>query len=265
MREKNRVSIIIPHYNNARYIEQAIYSALIQTYAPFEIIVVDDCSFPDQRATAQEICHKTGVQFIQRDTHGGHSRARNDGIQISKGEWLQMLDSDDFLTPDSLLSRINALSLHRDVLWAAGQYSYVNRFVSPKHLNSTLLKILPWFRLRAVPVIEPDKVKAGDPWMVKWPHWTILFHRSLFEKYGLYDEEIGMGQDKELRWRLWYFSGTIPIKVNHVVYAYRQGVAGQLTDKSNDEARQSNRMVMMKNIEMRKIEGLTRENTPFLG
>ena len=261
---KNRVSIIITHYNNARYLEQAVYSVLVQSYKPFEIIVVDDCSLPDQRAEAQRICHKAGAKFIQRDKNGGHSKARNDGIRMSRGEWIQMLDGDDFLTPDSLRSRMSALPLNKDALWVAGQYSYVKSFVSPKHLNTTALKILPWFKLRAVPVIEPGKVKAGDPWVVKWPHWTMLFHRSLFEIYGLYDEEIRMGGDKELRWRFWYFSETIPIKVNHIVYAYRRDVAGQLTHKSNDEARRLNCVVMMRNIEKRKIEGLTRGNTIFL-
>ncbi len=260
---KNRVSVIITHYNTAGYLEQALYSVLVQSYKPFEIIVVDDCSLPEQRVRAHKICHKAGIKFIQRDKNGGPSRARNDGIRMARGEWIQILDGDDFLTPDSLRSRMNALSLNKDALWVAGQYSYVKSFVSPKSLKSNVLKILPWFKLRAVPVIEPDKVNPGDPWVVRWPHWTMLFHRSLFEDYGLFDEKIIMGQDKEIRWRFWHFSGTIPVKVDHIVYAYRRGVAGQLTHKSNDEARRLNHVIMMRNIEKRKIEGLTRENTTF--
>ena len=260
---KNRVSIIITHFNNAKYLEQAVYSVLVQSYKPFEIIVVDDCSLPKQRAIAQKICHKAGAKFIQRDKNGGYPKARNDGIRISRAEWIQIIDGDDFLTPDSLCSRMRVLSLNKDALWVAGQYSYVKNFVAPKHLDASVLKILPWFKLRAVPVVEPDKVKSGDPWVVKWPSWTMLFHRSLFENYGLFDEEIKMGGDKEIRWRFWYFSGTIPMKVKNIVYAYRQGVAGQLTHKSNDDARRLNRAIMMRNIEKRKIEGLTKDNTIF--
>ena len=64
----------------------------------------------------------------------------------------------------------------------AGQYSYVKRFVSPKRLNATVFKILPWFRLRAVPVIEPDKVNPGDPWVVKWPHWYYAFSSVIIRR-----------------------------------------------------------------------------------
>ena len=98
---KDRVSVIITHYNTAGYLEQALYSVLVQSYKPFEIILVDDYSLPEQRARAHKICHKAGIKFIQRDRNGGPSRARNDGIRMARGEWIQILDGDDFLISDS--------------------------------------------------------------------------------------------------------------------------------------------------------------------
>lgn len=261
------VSIVISHYNKAKYLDQAIYSAINQSRQPSEIIVVDDYSLPQQRAKARRICDKAGVIFIQRDKNGGPSKARNAGIRASYGEWIQILDADDYLAPNSLKNRFNALNRGTNdaaALWIAGQYTYVERFVTPKRLEIKYLRYLPWFKLKAVPVIQPHNVHPEDPWVVKWPHQAILFHKSLFEKYGLYDEDVRLGQDKEIRWRFWYFSHTVPLSVEDIVYIYRRGVKGQLTHISNNEKRKKSREIMMRNIKKRKNEGLTPQNTEFI-
>jgi len=259
------VSVVISHYNKAKYLDQAIYSITNQSHQPKEIIVVDDCSVPEQQARAKRICDRSGALFIQRSQNGGPSKARNDGIKAADGEWIQIIDADDFLTKDSLKSRLAVLQTHADTLWIAGQYAYVKRFVTPKRLENKYLTHLPWFKLRPVPVIEPHHVSPEDPWVVKWPHVVILFHRSLFEKYGLYDEEVRLGQDKEIRWRFWFFSQTIPRSINEIVYIYRRGVNGQLTHKKNKRERQRSREIMLQNLEKRKTEGLKPQNTTLIG
>src|ERR1700719_288784 len=86
------VSIIIPNYNYARYLRIAIDSALAQTYAPVEVIVVDDGSTDNSR----EVIESYGDRITPIiKTNGGHGSALNAGYAASRGEIVIFLDADD--------------------------------------------------------------------------------------------------------------------------------------------------------------------------
>jgi len=261
MHEMNKfadVSVIISHYNRTNFLKQAVLSAIQQTIKPKEIIVVDDCSRLDQQIKVEKICKHFGVNLVLRKTNGGPSAARNDGIKVSTGEWIQILDADDFLTHNSLEVRLDALSRNPRALWIAGQMAKIWWFVTPQSLKSRFLQKIPLFKARQELVIEPHNVPLEDPFKIRWHHGAILFHRSLFQKYGLYDEMIRRGEDKELRWRFFYFSQTVPLVVPDIVYIYRQGHGGRLTSLP------PNHKLILSRIENRKSQGLKSENTEFL-
>ena len=98
------VSAIITAYNSADYIHRAIDSALVQTYPPHEVIVVDDGSHD---GTADVITARYGdsVRVIRQENRGPNA-ARNRGAQESTGEWIAYLDGDDTWTPDRLAVQI---------------------------------------------------------------------------------------------------------------------------------------------------------------
>ena len=91
------VSFVIPCYNDARYVEQAIHSALNQTYKNKEVIVVDDGSNVETKSVLAKLEPKL-TQLITQDNKG-QSAARNLGIKHAKGEFIIVLDSDDFFEP----------------------------------------------------------------------------------------------------------------------------------------------------------------------
>lgn len=95
--ENTKVSIIIPCYNDAQYIEQAVNSALNQTYLNKEIIVVDDGSNAATKAVLQKLQPKITKLITQENK--GQSTARNVGIKAAKGEYILVLDSDDYFEP----------------------------------------------------------------------------------------------------------------------------------------------------------------------
>lgn len=94
---KIMVSIIIPVYNCEKYIEKCINSIINQTYKDFEVIIVDDGSIDN----SIEICNKlikTDKRFkITRQTNQGVSCARNQGLELAKGEYITFIDSDDWV------------------------------------------------------------------------------------------------------------------------------------------------------------------------
>lgn len=100
------VSILIPCYNAARWIGKSIESALAQTWPNKEVIVVDDGSTDG----SLEIIKSFGDQIRwQTGPNRGANVARNRLLELSRGEWLQYLDADDYLLPDKVATQMNFL------------------------------------------------------------------------------------------------------------------------------------------------------------
>lgn len=94
-----RVSVVIPTHNHARFVTQAIESALAQTVSPYEVIVVDDGSTDDTSAALEEF---TGRIRSVRQKNQGVATARNVGAALSSGDMLAFLDADDMWLPAKL-------------------------------------------------------------------------------------------------------------------------------------------------------------------
>lgn len=94
LKKTQLLSIIIPCYNDAQYIEQAVFSALNQTYPNIEVIVVDDGSNEETKAILQKL--KSKITKLITQENQGQSTARNVGIVHAKGDYILVLDSDDF-------------------------------------------------------------------------------------------------------------------------------------------------------------------------
>ncbi len=93
------VSVVIPAYNSAKYVGNAIESALAQTYPATEIIVVDDGSTDNIAEVVNK--YAAPVKLI-RQSNGGPGAARNLGVRESNGEWIALLDADDTWLPNKL-------------------------------------------------------------------------------------------------------------------------------------------------------------------
>ncbi len=118
------VSVIIPVYNGARYLAEAIESVRAQTFRPLEIIVVDDGSEDDSAAVAQGFAE---VRCLPQP-HEGAAAARNRGVAVARGEFLAFLDADDLWAPDKL-QRQMALMKERTGLEAV--FGGVEQFRDP--------------------------------------------------------------------------------------------------------------------------------------
>jgi len=107
-----RVSVIIPYYNQGRYLPEAVASVRSSTYRNTEIVIVDDgSSDPASNAQFEQI---EGVVKI-RKANGGLSSARNAGIRAAKGDYVLMLDADDLIHPDYITAGVAALENNPDL------------------------------------------------------------------------------------------------------------------------------------------------------
>jgi glycosyltransferase involved in cell wall biosynthesis len=116
------VSVVIPCYDQARFLGEAIESVLAQTYRDFEVIVVNDGSPDDTEAVVAPYCDDAGVRYV-RQANAGVSAARNAGLRESRGDLVVFLDADDRLLPQALEIGVEALASHPDCAFVWGHCS----------------------------------------------------------------------------------------------------------------------------------------------
>jgi hypothetical protein len=121
------VSTIIPVYNRARLLREAVESALGQDYRPIEIIVVDDGSTDDTGKVAEALARSNGDVRVLHQPNGGPGLAREAGRRSARGQFIQYLDSDDLLLPGKLRAQVEGLLAHPDCGVAYGFTRYRNR------------------------------------------------------------------------------------------------------------------------------------------
>lgn len=107
------ISVIIPTYNGAGFIERTILSVLGQTYTRFELLVVDDGSQDATGEIVQSISARDGrVKYFYQHNSGGPAQPTNYGIRQSMGRWLAFLDHDDIWLPEKLAMQVQYLQRH---------------------------------------------------------------------------------------------------------------------------------------------------------
>lgn len=102
----NLISIIIPCYNQGHFLEETLKSVYSQTYTDWECIIINDGSLDDTENVAKKWCEKNSKFKYFKKENGGLSSARNAGLKVAQGEYIQFLDADDLLHEDKFSQSI---------------------------------------------------------------------------------------------------------------------------------------------------------------
>ena len=115
------ITVVIPCFNAEPYLRQAIDSCLQQTYPSVEIVVIDDGSTDASRDILAS--YGDAIRWETQPNRGGCA-ARNRGVELARGEWIQFLDADDFLGSEKLAKQIEVARQYQEVLiFCDAQYS----------------------------------------------------------------------------------------------------------------------------------------------
>ena len=196
-----KVSVIIPTYNCAQYITEAIKSVLNQTYNNIEIIVVDDGSTDNTREVLEPCISKSLIRFIRQENRGPGA-ARNTGINAAKGEYICFLDADDSLTQDSLEKRLDLIEGHPEVDIVFSDF--YNRH--KENENRRFLKEIGFLdKLSKRVVLTPGGViftncSAKDIFEISFNAGTgtVLVRKAVFERAGLFRTDIAGHEDNDM-------------------------------------------------------------------
>ena len=103
---KDLVSIIMPSYNTAKFIDETIESVLKQTYENWELIIVDDCSTDNTDEVVNKYLSDSRIKYFKNEKNSGAAVSRNRALREAKGRWIAFLDSDDLWNEDKLQKQI---------------------------------------------------------------------------------------------------------------------------------------------------------------
>ena len=176
------VSVIIPTYNRAAWVAEAVASVLAQTFRDFELLVVDDGS---AGGTMEALAPFSGrLKLLQRRRNRGVSAARNFGIRASQGEWLAFLDSDDLWLPNKLARQVAHFEEHPGLLICQTEEIWVR---NGKRVN---------------PPITHRKL-SGDIFTKSLERClvspsAVMLRRRLLDEVGLFDENLLAAEDYDL-------------------------------------------------------------------
>lgn len=191
-----QVSVIIPTYNRAALVVEAVASVLGQTWSDYELIVVDDGSTDATLAVLAP--YRDRLQVLRHPRRRGVSAARNTGARKARGEWLAFLDSDDLWLPEKLTRQLGWLTAHPGLQIAQTEELWLRhgRRVNPgrRHRKPGGRIFLPSLNLC---LVSPS---------------AVILRRTLFWEMGGFDEALPACEDYDLWLRLsWQYDiGLLP-------------------------------------------------------
>jgi len=200
------VTIIIPTYNYAEYVIEAVVSAIGQTYRPIEIIVVDDGSQDNTREVLAEFINAGKIHYIYQDNKG-LAAARNTGLRSSGGEYISFLDADDLM--DEKKIEIQAMHLDQNPECGVSFSDFrffkdndLSNLMNPPYHHSCELTFRDFIRGHFMPV------------------HTTLVRQEVFKKVGYFDESLRKCEDSDL-WIRAMVAGIRFFYIDQVLAFYR--------------------------------------------
>lgn len=206
--EKNKVSIIVAIYNSEKFLEKLIRSIINQTYKNLEIILVDDGS-PDESGKICDEFAKTDNRIkVIHKKNGGACEARNVGIKESTGDYISIIDGDDWLTNDyieylmRLIIKTDSEMAMTDNIFTTRDQRQVSkdeiRKITPEEAATLIIypviPIGPWNKIYKRSLIVDNNISFSVPWSGEGLYFSVMAAQ--------YANAVGLGHRKIYNYRL---------------------------------------------------------------
>ncbi|MBS9525597.1 glycosyltransferase family 2 protein [Litoribacter alkaliphilus] len=225
------VSVIIPVFNKKDFVEEAVNSVLNQTYDNLEILLIDDGSIDGSTKILKNLAlrYPSKIKLIQQ-TNKGACHARNIGIQESKGDYIQFLDSDDVLDTQKIKSQVEKLNWQPKDVIIFGRWEYFDHQIGDLAAEES-----PFYREYPKPfelLVElwtSQQMIASFSWLVP---------REILIKSGKWDESLCLNQDGDFFSRVILASGLLKYDKSAKGY-YRKPKKNNISIRKDQEASKS--------------------------
>ena len=224
MKKEPLVSIIIPTYNREKLLPDTINSVIKQTYKKWELIIVDDRSTDNTKELVEKYAKKDKrIRYVVNAHKKGPSGARNQGMELAKGKYIALLDSDDEWFNHHLKESVNVLENGRVDLCTSLEYYKRNGRLVKFPYKKDLQKAIQCLK----PIVKGNKYYFFDYRLGVYKILnrfycggtsTLIFKKNILKKIGYFNENLFVGEDKEFKLRLRLNSNTCVITNYHAIY-----------------------------------------------
>ncbi|TAK11327.1 MAG: glycosyltransferase family 2 protein [Anaerolineae bacterium] len=181
------VSVVIPTYGRAALVQEAVASALAQTYTDIEIIVVDDGSPDNTESVLQSLAGAERIRNI-RQANAGPAAARNRGLREARGKWVAFLDDDDLFEPDKLEKQLALAEREPEARFIHSDFRKFSADTPDLGVRET-----SWFSGNVYPEILAH-------WSTLMASPCVMVRRDVFGEVGEFDESLKWAEELDL-WR----------------------------------------------------------------
>lgn len=242
-----KVTFIIPVYKVEKYLDESVESIIKQTYNDFEILLVDDGSPDNCPAICDEWARRDNRIKAFHKANGGLSDARNYGLERAEGDYVVFVDGDDFWKHSDDLQKLVTIA---DIYPMVDFISYNCDYYYP--VSNTYCNWVPYAEVLSSPT-EKNKVVCE---LVKSGTFPMSACLKLLKRQFLIDNNLFFVKGQIAEDIPWFIdvldSCTNCLFLNEYIYAYRQNVAGSITNSSGD--RGFNSLFSIFKTELQKIE-----------
>ena len=183
------VSVVMPVYNCAEYLKDAIESILVQTFDDFEFIIINDGSTDESPAILNYYASKDARIKVIDQTNQGIVTALNKGLSVAKGEWIFRMDQDDISLPNRFKLQVQLIKKDPTLVLLGGWSQQIDA-------QGNLLKI------NKLPAKNNQLINAMEGLRPFFAHPTACFRRDVVLRIGGYRERFRVAEDGELWLRL---------------------------------------------------------------
>lgn len=194
MQNSPRVSIIIPVYNDERFIEDCLLSLKCQTFENFEVILIDDCSTDSTFEIVREKFQDDRIRVVRNEKNLMTAESRNRGLELARGEFIFFMDHDDMLATTALETLIDYAEKYRANVIHTSIFLYIDDdfHVTEEDLRSGNLNITHYARQeeRSAPEMMTMNLqeRLAENFANHKTHCTIwmnLYRRDFLQRFGL--------------------------------------------------------------------------------
>lgn len=212
------ISIVMANYRGAAYLDRAIASVLAQNHTRLELLLIDDASGDGSAAIARDwAAHDARLRFHEMPRNGGAAAARNQALDMARGEWVAIVDSDDLIHPQRL-SRLLAAATRLDAQMVADDMVFFSQ--TPNAAGRTLLQPLQLTCPREV--TARDMLASDDP---AKPLPPLGYLKPLIARKTIgnlrYDTSLSISEDMDFYLRL-LIGGARLMALPDPMYLYRR-------------------------------------------
>ena len=239
------ITVLLPVYNGARFLEVALRSIFNQTFADFELIVVDDASTDDSVSVVDRVTDRR-LRLIRNPRNYGLARTLNVGLSQATGRLVARIDQDDVAHPERLAVQKQYLDTHHGVALLGSQARLIDEHD------------------RVLGRVERPVSSVGIRWLLlienPFIHSSVMFRREVAMSLGGYDETLRWSEDLEF-WGRFAKAGQVA-NLPLSLIDYRQWSASMMSSVEQDQVRRAELRRTMAELIRRHIANALGGNPP---